>query len=579
MFSSLRLLSSLRGLLAGIAILSPLMASAIEPVRVVATGGRIGYTFYDLPAGNTAFRQRTPHKLGGPVAEMQIGFMDWMYTDKTEAANTANDVTIRYAWLERASTGQTVPLTFSGQRTLVLPRDSTSSYWLSDPLPSSSWSGATPARDEVFWLHVIGSVPTGGRIPVGTPTTFSGAKYINYATESAAGQPDVGGTITGSSSRTDGLPVIFLGRYTGPGHLAVIGVGDSIMHGSGDPANPTPVITGYGFFNRAALDANGANTIATFNLTRHGQTASAWMSPGKQQRQRAFFKFANVVAEEYGTNDLGQAGGGDPATILSNVEGIWTAARAEGVQKIVRTLLMPRTNAASAWGTNGQIPLAEWGVGGKRDTINAGLIAARNAGKVDVIVDSLAALADPADAGRWRTDGSLPTTDGTHLNSAGNALMAPPLRAALLSLTVDADRPDYSKWSDGVEWNGKDSSPSADPNDDGVTNLMAYALALPPLASLSPESLPVGAMDASTPNGPWLTLTFRQNATAMDLQSVVQSTTDLVTWNPITPDGVSAILETVSPDVDGNGKAKLLRLRLKQTPGDETRFLRLQIRH
>jgi len=579
MFPSLRFLSSVPSLLAGLTILSPLTVFAVEPVRVVATGGRIGYTFYDLPTGNTAFRQRTPHKLGGPVAEMQIGFMDWMYTDKTEVANTVNDVTIRHAWLERASTGQIAPLTFSGQRTLLLPKDSTTPYWLSDPLPSSAWSGSAPARDEVFWLHVIGSVPAGGRIPVGTPTTFSGAKYTNYATESVAGQPDIGGTITGSASRTDGLPVVFLGRYTGPGHLAVIGIGDSIMHGSGDPTNPVPVISGFGFFNRAALDANGANTIATFNLTRHGQTASAWMSPGKQQRQRPFLKFANVVAEEYGTNDLGQSGGGDPATILSNVEGIWTAARAEGVQKIVRTLLMPRTNANSAWSTNGQIPLAEWGVGGKRDTINAGLIAAKNAGKVDLIVDSLAVLADPADAGRWRTDGSLPTTDGTHLNSAGNALMAPPLRAALLSLTVDADRPDYSRWSDGVEWNGKDSSPGADPNGDGVTNLMAYALALPPLVPLSPESIPIGALDSSTPNGPWLTLTYRQNATAMDLHYEVESTTDLVRWNPITPDGVNAISETISQNVDGEGKAKLLRLRLKQVSGDGTRFLRLRIRH
>ena len=560
-------------------MLSPLTVSAIEPVRIVATGGRIGYTFYDLPTGNTAFRQRTPHKLGGPVAEMQVGFMDWMYTDKIEVANATNDVTIKYAWLERATTGQTVPLTFSGQRSLILPKDSTTPYWLSDPLPSSAWSGAAPARDEVFWLHVIGSIPAGGKIPVGTPTTFSGAKYVNYATESAAGSPDIGGSISGSSSRTDGLPVIFLGRYTGPGHLAVIGVGDSIMHGSGDPANPTPVISGFGFFNRAALDANGANTIATFNLTRHGQTASAWMSPTKQLRQRPFLKFANVMAEEYGTNDLGQTGGGDPTTILNNVGGIWTAARAEGVQKIVRTLLMPRTNATSAWATDGQNPLTEWGVGGKRDTINAGFIAARNAGKVDLIVDSLATLADPTDAGRWRTDGPLPTTDGTHLNSTGNALMPPALRSALLSLTVDTDRPDYSRWSGSVNWEGKDSTPGADPNGDGVTNLMAYALALPPLPQISPDSLPLGALDPSTPNGPWLTLTYRQNATAMDLQYVVESTTDLVTWTPVTPDGVNATLETISQNVDGDGKAKLLRFRLKQTPGEDTRFLRLQIRH
>lgn len=90
--------------------------------------------------------------------------------------------------------------------------------------------------------------------------------------------------VAGGSFRTEGIPLVFIGRYTGPGHLAVISIGDSVLHGSGDSANPTAVVSGYGFFNRAALDAQGQNTIATFNLTRHGQTAGAWVIPGKQFR-------------------------------------------------------------------------------------------------------------------------------------------------------------------------------------------------------------------------------------------------------------------------------------------------------
>ncbi len=565
------------------ALMLPLTASAVEPVRVVATGGRIGNTFYTLPTGSTSFRQRTPHKLGGPVAEMQIGFMDWMYPSSgAETPNTQNDVTIELAWLERASTGQIIPLTFNGLRTLTLPMNSTTPYWLSDAIPSSQWTGAAPARDEVFWLHVKGSVPVGGKISVGTPATYSGAKYISYPAENDPGTSDLGGavpTITGSSSRTLGLPLIFLGRFTGPGHLAVIGVGDSIMDGTGDVSNPVPVISGYGFFNRAALDASGANTIAMFNLTRHGQTANSWMTATRQQRQKPFLKFANVVAEEYGTNDIGQEGTGNVANTLTSVDGIWTTARNEGVQKIVRTLLMPRTASTNKWtDAAGQTPNNGWGAGGKRDAFNEGLIAAKAAGKIDVLVDTLAVMADPADNHLWLTNATdyLTTSDGTHISRTGNALLAPHLRSALLSLSVDTVAGTYGAWSSSIAWNGADSAAAADPNGDGVTNLMAYAFDLPPLAYAAPGGLPSAVLDSTTAGGPWLSITYRRSNTATDITFQVQSSANLGQWDTITPDGVTVIEETVDADADGDGSAVLRRVRVKQTSTGPA-FLRVRV--
>ncbi|MET0262486.1 MAG: hypothetical protein ABW223_06285 [Rariglobus sp.] len=424
-------------------LIAPPFAQAVEPVRVVATGGRIANTFYAPAAANTAFRHRTPHKLGGPVAEMQIGFMDWMYPYEAETPNDTNDVTISHAWLERASTGQRVPLTFSGSRTLVLPMNSTTPYWLSDPVPSSAWTGAAPARDEIFWLHVRGSIPTGGKLPTGTPSTYSGAKFVVYPPANDPGTFDTAGAvpaIAGASTRTAGLPVIFLGRYTTPGHLSVIGIGDSILDGTGDPTNPVPVVSGYGFFNRAAVDSSGANTIATFNLTRHGQSAANFTNPSRQKRQKHFLPFANVVVEEYGTNDLGSGGTGSDSAILTRTEAIWTMARDAGVQKIIRTKLMPRTASTDAWATlASQTPNTGWGAGAKRDLINTGFANALTAGKIDILLDTNAVIAAPSDSTRWLTNGTAKytTTDGTHVSPAGNALLAVPLRAALLSLTVD----------------------------------------------------------------------------------------------------------------------------------------------
>ncbi len=435
--------AALPGFASALLFLAPGNAEGEQPLRVVATGGRIAYTFYSPPAGLTAFHQRTPHQLGGPVAEIRVGLMDWMYTDKTEVANSQNDVVIDHAWLERAATGEVAPLVFSGARQLVLPMNSSAPYWLSDPIPSTVWSRGPPQRDELFWLHLRGRIPEGGKLPVGTPAGYPGAGFLAHPPTENAGPVDTAGLlppIANATRRTDALPVIVLGRYAEPGHLSVIGIGDSILHGSGDSTRPEAHIAGYGFFNRAAVDRDGRHTIALFNLTRHGQTAAAWVNPARQNRQRPFLRFANVVVEEYGTNDLSARGSGDPDTILARLESIWSAARQSGVQRIVRTLLLPRTASDDGWSTSqGQTPNPGWEAGGKRDEINEGLRTALAEGLIDALVDTLAAVADPADQSRWLSTGKprFATPDGTHVSPAGNILLAAPLRDALLALRVD----------------------------------------------------------------------------------------------------------------------------------------------
>ncbi len=553
----------LRALLLAALCLAARAAAAVpeQPVRIVATGGRIGYTFYAPAAANTAFRHRSPHKLGGPVSEMQVGFMDWMYpTSSAETPNVDNEVTLTHVWLERAATGQVVPLTFAGARQLVLPKNGTTSHLLSDPVPSSVWTGAPPARDEVFWLHARGTIPEGGKLPVGTSTSYAGARFVVYPPANDTGVFDVGGpvpTISGGATRTEGLPLVFLGRYTGPGHLAVIGIGDSILHGTGDSTGGA-IISGSGFFNRAALDADGANTIATFNLTRHGQTASSWVTASRQTRQTPFLRYANVVVEEYGTNDLGSGGTGDPATILGRLDTIWSTARAQGVQKIVRTLLLPRTSSTDAWRTaDAQTPNTGWGPGGKRDTINAGLRAARASGKIDHLLDTLAILADPADDTRWLTDGTTAnyvTNDGTHIGPRGNALLATALRDALLSLSID----DYAAWRAAIAWPGgaasASSAPDADPDGDGAPNLLEYALGSDPLAAA--EASPVLFQISD--------LKFEISFPRLrhDLTYRVEASSDLVNWELLaTNPGAAGRLVTVADSVSLTGNARrFLRL-------------------
>lgn len=563
---------------------------ATEPLRIVGTGARIAYSRFQTAGTATAFWHRTPHQLGGPVAELDIGFMNWLHTSKAEMANT-NVVTISHAWVERQSTGQVVALTFSGKRRLDMPADSPQAYFLADPIDSAVWTGSPPARDELFWVSAKGGVANAGEyVCQGTPSTYihpgnssNRAKFLLYDPANDPGGIDFAGpvpTVTGQNVRTDGLSMVFLGRFTGPGHLAVIGIGDSIMTGSGDPSNPVPVVSGLGFFNRAAVDAAGGNTIAMMNVSRHAEAASVWVASHSFRAQ--LLPFANVAVEEYGTNDIGSNGGSANASaIYGRLASIWQDCRAAGIQKILRTTLFPRTASASGNWTSmeDQTPNPGWGAGGARDQLHAMFPTALAEGKIDVLVDTLSVTCDPADDHYWFTNGTndYMTDDGTHLRAPANIAAAAPLRAALLALAVDAPgETSYSDWSGAVTWDDADSSPAADPNSDGLNNLLCYAFGADPLAPAPATLLPACA---AIPEGAetWLSFTYRERLSAPDLTYRVLGSDDLAVWTELTPDGSQVIRELADPDADGDGKFALHRVRVNTVSRPDVRFLRLHV--
>ena len=567
-------------LLFGLHLFAPAISRGEGPLRIVATGGRMGHDSVTITT-NTAFWHRSPHVLGGPVDEIQIGLMNWLHGYTDEVVSTT-DVTIAYAWLERASTGQVVPLTFGGNRQFVMPANSLQAYFPSDPIPSTVWTGAPPARDDLFWVQVKGRVATNANIYLGSPTTWSGAKFINYYPGNDPGTYDTTGavpTIVAASARVRGLPLVFTGRFSAPGYLSVIGIGDSILDGTGDTANPVPTIAGYGFFNRAALDVSNKNAIAVFNLTRHGSASSVWNNPIRMPK---FLKLANVIVEEYGTNDIGQNGTGNTDQLKARLHGIWNRARTSGVQKVVRTLLLPRTDTTNEWRTKeGQTPNTGWGAGGKRDTMNDFFYASQSSGNVDVVVNILDTVADPTDNHYWMTNGApeLYNTDSTHLDNTGNAACAPVLRAALLSLNVDTNVDTYAQWTNRVAWGAADSSPGAAPNHDGLSNIEAYAHDLSPLDAVGGTNLPSLAVDVTSTNGPWMVYTYRRNATAGDMSYRFFTSEDLMNapWLSLFVNSLDVVEELVDANPDGDGSAQLVKLKVKVPPSLAGKFLMLDV--
>jgi parallel beta-helix repeat protein len=134
----------------------------------------------------------------------------------------------------------------------------------------------------------------------------------------------------------------------------------------------------------------------------------------------------------------------------------------------------------------------------------------------------------------------------------------------------------YFDWQQSFTWSASTSLADADPNQNGVPNLLEYALDLNPL-SLTPPTLPAVGWDTNTPDGPWLTFTYRHNLKAQDLTYEILSSDDLQTWSVLNVDEVTTFSDIVDANPDGDGSSELLRIRILADPSLNKSFLRLRV--
>jgi autotransporter-associated beta strand protein len=96
----------------------------------------------------------------------------------------------------------------------------------------------------------------------------------------------------------------------------------------------------------------------------------------------------------------------------------------------------------------------------------------------------------------------------------------------------------YAAWSNGIAWNGADSSAGADPDGDGLTNFAEYALGGNPLKS-DPATRPQAGWATNR-----LTLTFRRTADPAIIYEVLG-------WNNFATNGVPFWTSTAASNVPG----------------------------
>ena len=143
--------------------------------------------------------------------------------------------------------------------------------------------------------------------------------------------------------------------------------------------------------------------------------------------------------------------------------------------------------------------------------------------------------------------------------------------------------PPFLAWSHSIQWDkmvpSADPSPGADPDQDGISNLLEYACGLDPLAA---NDKPVTSTMVSDGMQTRLQIRFQRSAAASDLVFRVEGSANLVDWSPVaekTPgsqgsfiplDGSAEILEnggevivTDSATSDTSPR-RFLRLRVSQ---------------
>jgi fibronectin type 3 domain-containing protein len=118
------------------------------------------------------------------------------------------------------------------------------------------------------------------------------------------------------------------------------------------------------------------------------------------------------------------------------------------------------------------------------------------------------------------------------------------------------------------------SGPNADPNHDGISNLLAYALDLNPL-STTPQSLPKPTLPApGSPGGPqYLTITFKRLKDPSDLTYTVEVSSDMENWSS----GPTATTQVSATSLDQNYEQVTVRDNTAIGGANKVRFIHVKV--
>jgi lysophospholipase L1-like esterase len=375
---------------------------------------------------------------------LRLNGFSWI-TGNSGESNNPNNINVVEVALED-NTSASTPVTFGGSRTTtILPTDI---EVLSDVVFPSAFGLSKFSVGEIYWVKGTISIPVAGhQIPFTPRNTghYAGQQVRWYDPAVTFGSDvDTYGqfTYTGTApdSRGQGFQFFVLGQPI-VDQKSVFATGDSIGEGVGDgqAASTLAGIHGHGSIQRAMRVTETTGLIPSMNFCRSGNDAN-----DTGTRQRTFIKYATVVLDQYGANDIGQTGSWS-ASQQTDLENKflthWTNMRNAGANIILRPHVIPRTNSTDNWATlvnqiwDAGISSAKWGSGGASTQFND-WITARVADNTVNATNTMPSIRDAVETLKWPVDGTAnySNTDGTHPSTVGHTLMANDLRTLINSV-------------------------------------------------------------------------------------------------------------------------------------------------
>lgn len=369
----------------------------------------------------TAATTRTRHRATSDCADLVLAYTN-IITNPLPEVDGVNTLTIRAA-VEWA--GGVLPLTFSGQRSGVCDPGG---LLLSDPAPVEFFKGAD------FWIRSYASA-NGTGVVTGNRTVYSAGEGV------AAGDlTSVGSGAVADSAGFGYGPAAILGTPGDPSVPTVGIVGDSIGKGIGDTTSIGEVhVSGVagGFIVRALN-----RSVGYINVAQGSEGISQWLG---RHRRASLLNTCKHWIIQYGHNDMAQ--GRNATQIRAD---LMTAARhgktrgakvwfttqtpstssTDGFATLVNQTLggaTPEKQALNAWLRDG-CPIDAGTLAPVNTGTSSGVLRAGAAGHPVSGVFDTGAVVDSA--GKWVVN---TTSDGTHPNAAGHALMAAALPVGLLT--------------------------------------------------------------------------------------------------------------------------------------------------
>jgi hypothetical protein len=164
-------------------------------------------------------------------------------------------------------------------------------------------------------------------------------------------------------------------------------------------------------------------------------------------------------------------------------------------------------------------------------------------------------------------NGVTPDNEGNYICVATNTAGTATSHTATLIVMQT-----FAQWSASNGLSGDNADPSADPDGDGLSNLVEFFAHLNPNAAATAAdraALPQVDREPATGQPAYLILTYRLNAHITLTNVAYQIGTVLGTWSTVAPD----VTENLAPDpVTGDPR---FRVKFSVAPGDKTKFARL----